>query len=540
MEEIEVDAGCQGDGHDSATSGAAPRSSALRRPDGTFDPQPPTETVLARGRRARGAWARSGRWSGSRRCSSPTATRRAGGDEPARRPARRGRGCGGPGAAAARAEGAAHARAPAQGRVRRLLDQRRHAARAGAGRAAARRSPSGWATSCARGWTAGWSGSRSPGPGSSTCSCPTGGSARRCATCSRPATPTAAARRDAVRAGAGRVRLRQPHRSRSRRPRAATRPTATRWRGCSSWSATPSSASTTSTTTAARCRSWASRSRPGRAGRRCPRMATRAPTWPSWPSASPTRPRPTSTPSRAPASSSCSRASAPRCTVSASTSTPGSRRHRCTRARPRRCSAASPSSSSAACTYRSEGALWLRSSQFGDEKDRVLERASGAHTYLASDVAYHQDKRAREFDRMIDVWGADHHGYVAAHAGPLPGPRRRARAARARDHAVRPRRRARRALVDVQAPGRVRDPRRPHGPDRGRRDALLPAAALARHHGRPRPRPRPRAVGREPRLLRPVRARAHRVDAAQGGGGAGGRGAGRRRWRRRCTRPSAA
>ena len=63
-------------------------------------------------------------------------------------------------------------------------------------------------------------------------------------------------------------------------------------------------------------------------------------------------------------------------------------------------------------TYRSDGALWLRSSQFGDEKDRVLERASGAHTYLASDVAYHQDKRAREFDRMIDVWGADHHGYV--------------------------------------------------------------------------------------------------------------------------------
>ena len=63
-------------------------------------------------------------------------------------------------------------------------------------------------------------------------------------------------------------------------------------------------------------------------------------------------------------------------------------------------------------TYRSEGALWLRSSQFGDEKDRVLERASGAHTYLASDVAYHQDKRAREFHRMIDVWGADHHGYL--------------------------------------------------------------------------------------------------------------------------------
>jgi arginyl-tRNA synthetase len=62
--------------------------------------------------------------------------------------------------------------------------------------------------------------------------------------------------------------------------------------------------------------------------------------------------------------------------------------------------------------YRHEGALWLRSSAFGDEKDRVLERATGEHTYLASDVAYHQEKRARGFDRLIDVWGADHHGYV--------------------------------------------------------------------------------------------------------------------------------
>jgi arginyl-tRNA synthetase len=62
--------------------------------------------------------------------------------------------------------------------------------------------------------------------------------------------------------------------------------------------------------------------------------------------------------------------------------------------------------------YRHEGALWLRSTAFGDEKDRVLERATGEHTYLASDVAYHQAKLARGFERMIDVWGADHHGYV--------------------------------------------------------------------------------------------------------------------------------
>ncbi|MHB1469004.1 MAG: arginine--tRNA ligase [Solirubrobacteraceae bacterium] len=62
--------------------------------------------------------------------------------------------------------------------------------------------------------------------------------------------------------------------------------------------------------------------------------------------------------------------------------------------------------------YRSEGALWLRSTAFGDDKDRVLVRGSGEHTYFASDVAYHQRKRERGFQRQIDVWGADHHGYL--------------------------------------------------------------------------------------------------------------------------------
>jgi arginyl-tRNA synthetase len=64
-------------------------------------------------------------------------------------------------------------------------------------------------------------------------------------------------------------------------------------------------------------------------------------------------------------------------------------------------------------TYRSEGALWLRTTQFGDDKDRVLVRSNGEHTYFASDIAYHQDKRERGYERQIDVWGADHHGYVA-------------------------------------------------------------------------------------------------------------------------------
>ena len=63
-------------------------------------------------------------------------------------------------------------------------------------------------------------------------------------------------------------------------------------------------------------------------------------------------------------------------------------------------------------TYTSEGALWLRTTEFGDDKDRVLVRSNGEHTYFASDIAYHQDKRERGFERQIDVWGADHHGYV--------------------------------------------------------------------------------------------------------------------------------
>ncbi|HEX5712851.1 MAG TPA: arginine--tRNA ligase [Solirubrobacterales bacterium] len=64
-------------------------------------------------------------------------------------------------------------------------------------------------------------------------------------------------------------------------------------------------------------------------------------------------------------------------------------------------------------TYRHEDALWLRTTEFGDDKDRVLIRASGEPTYLAADVAYHWDKLQRHFDRLIDVLGADHHGYVA-------------------------------------------------------------------------------------------------------------------------------
>ena len=64
-------------------------------------------------------------------------------------------------------------------------------------------------------------------------------------------------------------------------------------------------------------------------------------------------------------------------------------------------------------TYTEDGALWLRTTEFGDDKDRVLVRSSGEHTYFASDIAYHQEKRERGFQLQIDVWGADHHGYIA-------------------------------------------------------------------------------------------------------------------------------
>ena len=62
--------------------------------------------------------------------------------------------------------------------------------------------------------------------------------------------------------------------------------------------------------------------------------------------------------------------------------------------------------------YEHDGALWFGSSAFGDEKDRVVVRKNGLTTYFASDIAYHQDKYSRGFDRVIDVWGADHHGYI--------------------------------------------------------------------------------------------------------------------------------
>jgi arginyl-tRNA synthetase len=69
--------------------------------------------------------------------------------------------------------------------------------------------------------------------------------------------------------------------------------------------------------------------------------------------------------------------------------------------------------------YAQDGAKWFRSTDFGDEKDRVVQRDNGQYTYFASDIAYHLNKFERHFDTVIDVWGADHHGYVPRVKGAL-------------------------------------------------------------------------------------------------------------------------
>ena len=69
--------------------------------------------------------------------------------------------------------------------------------------------------------------------------------------------------------------------------------------------------------------------------------------------------------------------------------------------------------------YEKDGAWWFRSTDYGDEKDRVVVRENGAPTYLAADIAYHRDKFRRAYTQMINIWGADHHGYIARVKGAI-------------------------------------------------------------------------------------------------------------------------
>ena len=69
--------------------------------------------------------------------------------------------------------------------------------------------------------------------------------------------------------------------------------------------------------------------------------------------------------------------------------------------------------------YEKDGALWLETTKFGDEKDEVLIRSNGIPTYFAADIAYHKNKFDRGFNRVINIWGADHHGHVARMKGAM-------------------------------------------------------------------------------------------------------------------------
>ena len=71
--------------------------------------------------------------------------------------------------------------------------------------------------------------------------------------------------------------------------------------------------------------------------------------------------------------------------------------------------------------YEKDGAIWLNSTKYGDDKDRVIIRDNGLGTYLAADIAYHRDKYERGFSKMINLWGADHHGYVARIKAAMAG-----------------------------------------------------------------------------------------------------------------------
>ena len=166
--------------------------------------------------------------------------------------------------------------------------------------------------------------------------------------------------------------------------------------------------------------------------------------------------------------------------------------------------------------YEQDGAVWFRSTAFGDDKDRVIYRSDGRPTYFAADIGYVTEKLSRGFDHLIYIWGGGppRDGGQAPERRPGDGlrPGRRRGAALL----LGPVRARRRRGLDVEASRRVHHPRRAAGRGRRRRRALVLRLTRGDDRDRLRHRAGEEAVGREPGLLRPVRACAHRVDPAQG------------------------
>ena len=166
--------------------------------------------------------------------------------------------------------------------------------------------------------------------------------------------------------------------------------------------------------------------------------------------------------------------------------------------------------------YEKDGAVWLRTEKYGDDKDRVIVKSDGHGAYISGDAAYYLDKRERGFDRCIILLGADHHGYVGrmmalcAAFGDEPG-------RQPRDHHRPDGQPAQPRLgrADGQAHRQHRHAARPGRGDRRRRRPLRAGAQLARDQPRHRPRPLDQGHQRQPGLLRAVRPRPGLLDPAQ-------------------------
>ena len=169
-------------------------------------------------------------------------------------------------------------------------------------------------------------------------------------------------------------------------------------------------------------------------------------------------------------------------------------------------------------TYDQEGALWLKTTDYGDDKDRVMRKSDGGYTYFVPDVAYHVTKWERGFAQAINVQGSDHHGTMmrvraglqAMDMGIPPG---------YPDYVVHKMVTVMKGGEEVkisQARRQLRDAARSDRRSRPRRGAVLPGVAQGRGGIHVRHRSRPLAIGGEPGLLRAVRARARRVGDAAG------------------------
>ena len=401
-----------------------------------------------------------------------------------RRPARR----------RAAPQGAAVAGAPAQARVRRLLVQRRDAAGAAAGRAAARRWPSGSARRSPAGSATSSTRVDVAGPGFLNLFLADAWYARRAGGDPRRRRPPRRRRRGQARADQRRVRLRQPDRARCTSATPATPPTATPSRACWRFHGHDVHREFYANDAGSQIRKFgealsAAGARRGAGG--VPRRVHRRPGRPD----PGRRRRATSSDGRARTGIELVREWTRRTLARfrvADFDTWFSERS-LYEGSPTPIEHALEALEAQGATYHAEGALWLRSSDYGDDKDRVLVKSDGdLHLPRAGHRLPPEQARARlrAHDRRL---GRRPPRLRAADEGGLRGARRRPGRARAADHAVRQPRARRPARVDVQARRRVHHARRPDRRDRRRRRALVPARALARHDDRGRPRRWPRA-----------------------------------------------